>query len=248
MRIIHNRFDHYKGIAIENGKRYFFKQNTNDGVEIIYKKIADDFGINCADYKIVESGSIQYYVSPDIGNEGTFKTADQLSIDGRKLSRIKAYFEKYYPYDKERLYYDLMKIYILDILLMNFDRSELNWGILNSDTIPEIYVFDNEFSFEISSCYISCREHKKYEQINFNNDEDEIKEFLEVADQEYKDMLRSMYGEVTPAYLESIIQEIEKELGREIEGKEDLMRTFKAHYEKIGKLINQPRLGLNYIQ
>ena len=248
MKIIHNKFDNYKGIAIQNGKRYFFKKNNNDGVEIIYKKIADGFGINCADYKIVQASSVQYYVSPDIGNEGTFTTADELGIDGRKLSRIKSGFERLFPMDKERLFYDLMKVYVLDLLLMNFDRSELNWGILNKDTIPEIYIFDNELALSMSSCYISCREHKPYEQININNDEDEIKEFLEVASQEYKDMLRSMYDLVTPAYLESIIEETEKELGREIDGREDLMKDFKAHFERIGKLIKQPRLSLNYIQ
>ena len=61
-------------------------------------------------------------------------------------------------------------------------------------------------------------------------------------------MLRSMYDLVTPAYLESIIEETEKELGREIDGREDLIKDFKAHFERIGKLIKQPRLSLNYIQ
>jgi hypothetical protein len=27
-----------------------------------------------------------------------------------------------------------------------------------------------------------------------------------------------------------------------------LMKDFKAHFERIGKLIKQPRLSLNYIQ
>ncbi len=244
MQIIHNRFDENKGIILQNGKRLFFKLNDKDAVELIYKKIADNMGINCAQYSIYEFGGKEYYLSPDIGSEGEFATAEALHIRGDRLCTIYDYFEKYYPMDKDRLYNEIVKIYILDMLLLNFDRTELNWGILKKNGNVDLYIFDNECAFSIGSCYISCRKKKLYENININNDIWELEAFIETADQEYKDMLRKMYKQLTPEYIEGIIGEVEKDIGREVRNKDVLLYVYKMHYEELGALIKQPILEL----
>ena len=136
----------------------------------------------------------------------------------------------------------------MDILLLNFDRSELNWGILEKKGNRDLYIFDNEYSFTIGSCYISCRKQKEYECIKINRDYDELVEFLKIASQEELDLLRNMYDTLTPAYIESVIESVEKYIGREIDCKKTILHVYKLHYGELKGLIKQPTYKMNYIQ
>ena len=240
MKIIPNKFDENKGIVLLENQRLFYKLNGHDAVELIVKRIADDVGINCASYTLVKHHGIEYCVSPDIGE--SFKTAEELGIVGHKLCEIKRGLENRYPNDVDRLYYEIVKLYIFDILLLNFDRTELNWGILDKNGRPELYIFDNECAFTIGSCYISCRESKPYEQIKINNDLVEIPAFLEMATPEEIELLRSMYDRFTPQYISVAIDEVEKKIGREVTRKDTLLQVYKRHYIELGELIKQPTL------
>ena len=57
------------------------------------------------------------------------------------------FFEKNYPKDSEKLTYQLIRVYLFDIFMMNSDRNLGNLGILIRDGVADLCILDNEYVF-----------------------------------------------------------------------------------------------------
>lgn len=247
MRVVFDTFDENKGfIENDDGKKYYFKLNSHDCIEIVVERIAKQLGICCAHYGISSYDGKELYVSDSLNNDGEFILAQDLNIDGTNLFAIWRGIEKFYPQHVKLLMNDMIKIYIMDLLLMNFDRTDLNWGFYIKDNNVRIAIIDSELAFSISSSYISCEERKNpFGLISINDDNIEILKFLSVSSKEFVDLFARMYRLLTPEYIENVFLGVEKDIGRSIVAKDICLRIYNEHYQEIGEVIKGTKgLGL----
>jgi len=239
MRVVHDTFDENKGFIEKNNRRYYFKLNGNDCIELVVEKIAKRLGICSAHYMVVKYDGKEFYLSESLNNDGVFLSADSLGIDGSNLYNIWFGIEKYYPGYVFELMQDIIKIYIMDILLMNYDRTDLNWGFYYKDGTIKIAIIDSEMAFTVGNTYISCvNEIGSRDFVSINDDQDEIINFLNISSQEYIDLFKEMFSFLTPQYVQSVFEEVEQEIGRDIRDKELYTRIYNNHYNKIKSLLD----------
>ena len=63
----------------------------------------------------------------------------------------------------------------MDIFLMNYDRTDLNWGLYYKDHTLRIAIIDSEMAFTIASSYMSCvNEIGPFDYVRVKDDESEI--------------------------------------------------------------------------
>lgn len=262
--------------------RFLVKEITEEEIanELIGKKLADIFKVKCPNYYLVNVNGQYYYLSEDLNQLGEFVSAgdiiqinskysymstcvNHMDLDfkieprlyGNNIYDIWAYFDSLY--DKKtvmRLMYDIMKIYIFDLLFVNFDRRPDNWGILTSkQNQVDVVMFDNEFSFDPAThvsmfAYANC-----YSNVQVDV---EFPTFLKEASREYIDLFKYYYDLITPEFLEKIVDEVglenglvwwsnnlteeeNLEKGAIREYKEDILERFTKRREELYKMYNE---------
>ncbi len=239
MRVVRNAFDENKGFIENNNKRYYFKLNGNDCIELVMEKIAKRLGIYSAHYRLVLYDGKEYYISDSLDNDGIFISAESLGIDGSNLYAIWYGIEKYFPGFVYELMQQIIRIYLMDILLMNYDRTDLNWGFYYKDETISVAIIDSEMAFSISSSYMSCANDLGIQEyVRINDSKKEIINFLNVSSQEYVDMFKEMFLLLTPQYVQQIFEEVEEEIGRDIRDKELYLSIYREHYMSIKDLLD----------
>jgi hypothetical protein len=238
MRVVYDTFDENKGYIENKNRRYYFKLNGNDCIELVVEKIAKKLGICSAHYMLTKYDGKEFYLSDSLDNEGIFMSAESLGIDGSNLYNIWYGIEKLYPGFVYELMQEIIRIYIMDILLMNYDRTDLNWGLYYKNGTLRIAIIDSEMAFSIASSYMSCvNEVGPFDYVRINDDESEIVNFLNVSSQEYVDMFKEIFSLLTPEYVQKVFEEVEQEIGRNIRGKELYTRIYNDHYQNIKNLL-----------
>lgn len=232
----------YRGTIIENGKKYYFKRNV-DNVELVMERISNLIGLKCAHYESIEVSGRRCYLSEALDNDGNFYTAEMLNIEGESLFEIHRRLFTLFKDKANALFYDVVKMYILDILFINYDRNNDNWGVIaNKD--PQIGILDNDLSFMLPRTIISSRQNESYfkrsklEQGRFNVDSiKDLEYFLNNYDFIYVDLFYKIYELLTPEAVEEIIYRIEQEKDVIVEAKEVYLERYTDNYKKIGKLL-----------
>lgn len=279
-----NIIDHLgfpKIVELSQGK-FLVKAVTSAEVanELIGKKLADVFKVKCPNYHLVNVNGQYYYLSEDLNQLGEFVSAgdivqinskysymstyvNHMDLDfkiepglyGNNIYDIWAYFDSLY--DKKtvmRLMYDIMKIYIFDLLFVNFDRRPDNWGILTSgQNQVDVVMLDNEFSFDPST-YVSMFAYAKgWSNVQVDV---EFSTFLKEASREYIDLFKYYYDLITPEFLEKIVDEVglenglvwwsnnlteeeNLEKGAIRESKEDILERFTKRREELFKMYSE---------
>lgn len=139
--------DYPKAVNLSIGnfiiKRAFAKYPFN---ELIGEKLAKVFGLVCPHNLITEVDGQYYVLSENLNKLGEFKTASELGMPGKTYSLYDAwlFLAQNYPNSLE-LSFDLVKIYIYDVLFYHFDRNLNNWGIITNASGTKIVILDNEF-------------------------------------------------------------------------------------------------------
>ena len=114
---IYKIFKLHKGRMLINGKSYFFKPNESC-IELVVERIANRLGINTAHYIAQNVGPLPYYFSADLNDTGDFSTADELGLTGDTLREGFRFFSIRYPELEYYLSTDLVKLYMMDIILL----------------------------------------------------------------------------------------------------------------------------------
>lgn len=238
-----------------DGVEYFCKYAEGGGIELVANKLAGIVGINCSKDYIVNINDELYYLSYSFYNIGDFKRGSDLMINKMFFSNsmydLWKVFEKDYPHECQKLMFDLVKVFIFDIFLLNGDRHIGNFVVLNENGKHSLYIYDNDNVFEaafkalIDSRLSSKDELKKYSEIDLGqyttlSMEKNIKSleyFLATSSKEFNDLVVKFYHKLTPEVVESTFIEIEQNENIIIEDKEYDMKLYKENYRLIGDLL-----------
>ena len=137
---------------VYNNKAYYVR--TNKIKEVLYEKLASNLakkvGINCPECEVLVTKNNLYALIEDINNYGSFKEMKKLiNKDDKTYGEDETLSNLWYFLEQNNLEYlmeEILKIYMFDILLMNFDRHSSNFGILaDMNNNSKAYIFDNEY-------------------------------------------------------------------------------------------------------
>lgn len=244
-----------------DGVQYFCKVAKNDCNEILAYRLASLVGINCPLYHIVRVNKDLYYLSYSFNNLGNFKRGkDLIGIDYFSTTYHKLYIvlEKEYPKECKDLIFDLVKVFIFDIFMLNGDRHAGNYAIVEENGKPNIYIFDNESIFEsIFRVELSPKYSKRdflgngtriindpSATIGMKQNMELLEYFLITSSKLFCDLVIDFYNKLTPDVVYNVILEVEKFTGITNYDKDYNMKLYKKNYELIGDLLKD----MNFIK
>ena len=216
-----------------DGVQYFCKVAKNDCNEILAYRLASLVGINCPLYHIVRVNKDLYYLSYSFNNLGNFKRGKDLI-------------------------FDLVKVFIFDIFMLNGDRHAGNYAIVEENGKPNIYIFDNESIFEsIFRVELSPKYSKRdflgngtriindpSATIGMKQNMELLEYFLITSSKLFCDLVIDFYNKLTPDVVYNVILEVEKFTGITNYDKDYNMKLYKKNYELIGDLLKD----MNFIK
>lgn len=244
-----------------DGVQYFCKVAKNDCNEILAYRLASLVGINCPLYHIVRVNKDLYYLSYSFNNLGNFKRGkDLIGIDyfSNTIYNLWYVVEKEYPKECKDLIFDLVKVFIFDIFMLNGDRHAGNYAIVEENGKPNIYIFDNESIFEsIFRVELSPKYSKRdflgngtriindpSATIGMKQNMEFLEYFLITSSKLFCDLVIDFYNKLTPDVVYNVILEIEKFTGITNYDKDYNMKLYKKNYELIGDLLKD----MNFIK
>lgn len=211
-----------------NGHGIYLKR-SKDCREFVAEEIAKFLDVNVLHYEVgVLNGNLvtfsesfynedEIYISGShILSEYLLGLPDRIYLTIKHLNNLPDIFralESVFGYkfnnDIQKINYDLVKMFCFDVLLINYDREALNWGIiLGKDGIRLAPLFDNEAILTGSKLAISMGMDSENNDILFT---DLLEKFFAKSDLTLKDIFLNMYDKLTPAILNSIFEKVEKD-------------------------------------
>lgn len=133
---------------------------------------------------------------------------------------------------------ELTTRYSLDYLLMQPDRHEKNWEIIELHNDAYLTpLFDNELSFYYYN-YIPDLKIDINDKINYNS---QLEKFLSFSSQNFKDKFVNLYNILTPEYLENTIKELEikENFTFPVLYKKDILNNYSKQYNDITNILNE---------
>ena len=244
-----------------DGIEYFCKIAKFDCNEILAYRLANIVGINCPLYHIVRVNKDLYYLSYSFNNLGSFKSGkDLIGIDyfSNTIYNLWYVVEKEYPKECKDLIFDLVKVFIFDIFMLNGDRHAGNYAIVEENGKPNIYIFDNESIFEsIFRVELSPKYSKRdflgngtriindpSATIGMKQNMELLEYFLITSSKLFCDLVIDFYNKLTPDVVYNVILEVEKFTGITNYDKDYNMKLYKKNYELIGDLLKD----MNFIK
>ena len=244
-----------------DGVQYFCKVAKNDCNEILAYRLASLVGINRPLYHIVRVNKDLYYLSYSFNNLGSFKSGkDLIGIDyfSNTMYNMWHVLEKEYPKECKDLIFDLVKVFIFDIFMLNGDRHAGNYAIVEENGKPNIYIFDNESIFEsIFRVELSPKYSKRdflgngtriindpSATIGMKQNMELLEYFLITSSKLFCDLVIDFYNKLTPDVVYNVILEVEKFTGITNYDKDYNMKLYKKNYELIGDLLKD----MNFIK
>ena len=205
-----------------NGTKYYIKKAKDevDGIELVIEELAKLVNIKCAHYERVKVDNNIYYLSEDLGKDKPFSN---------KLNDIFNALEATYPNQIVFLIDEIVKIFIFDSLIINYDRSYYNWGFnYDKNGISDVVIYDNEFSFTSLS-----KGEMHFTDEHLNNIY-ELVEFLK-ASPHFIEMFNEMYNILKPEVIFETFNKIQRENNIIFEKKEIFVRNYLKNYILIGE-------------
>ena len=224
-----------KGTIEIFGYKYYFKRN-DAYVEILVEKIENLFNLHHANYIPITVKDINYYLSKDLNCQGSFITAEDLGLMSYRLNDIKNFVRKCFPNNYEYLEKDILKMFYMDLMILNIDRSNSNWGFLSKDNNTSIYLLDNELSF---IHYVSM-----FTTLNNNirrNSMLEVENIFNTFSDKDMELFYEMYSLLDYDMLIRLIEETEKDIKRELMYKENYLKRFETLRLFIEKNIEKKK-------
>lgn len=166
--------------------------------------------------------------------------------------------EKEYPKECKDLIFDLVRVFIFDIFMLNGDRHAGNYAIVEENGKPNIYIFDNESIFEsIFRVELSPKYSKRdflgngtriindpSATIGMKQNMELLEYFLITSSKLFCDLVIDFYNKLTPDVVYNVILEVEKFTGITNYDKDYNMKLYKKNYELIGDLLKD----MNFIK
>lgn len=241
----------YDGKFIKiKGKEYYCKTAMDPGDQLFANAVAESLGIICAKDFVVKAKDSYYYLSYSFNNLGNFQDARKLGLHTAGLYDIWIFFEKKYPLHCQKLMFQLVKVYLFDIFLLNSDRNLGNFGILEHDYDYDLVILDNEFIFsdfgvnlypkldrdDELNCYSSKKTITRNLSLGMIFNLKSLEYFIATSSKEFYSLLEEFYQILTPEY---IMYELDKlnEKGYVLEEQEKFVKLYEIYYSLIGDLL-----------
>jgi len=159
--------------------------------------------------------------------------------------------EKEYPKECKDLIFDLVKVFIFDIFMLNGDRHAGNYAIVEENGKPKIYIFDNESIFEsVFRVELSPKYDKRdflrngtriirnpKATIGMKQNMELLEYFLTTSSNYFCKLVVDFYNKLAPEVVYSNILEKEKSTGIINHDKDYNMELLRRNYELIGDLL-----------
>ncbi len=214
---------------------YIKKRGLNDVIdELIVSKIAPLCNLISPEIKIIKlSEDDGYYrvLSSNLDLLGEFTLAknflkddeDENKDDAKKNGYISLYdiwnaLEENYQ-NADRIMMDVIRMYLFDFFMANYDRHSDNWGILKNGPLTNVAILDNEDSFDTTAysritsnldANAYYKELYKKGSLSFlKKNQNEIKRFLQESSYEYIDLFKELLDKLTPEVFKNILDDIE---------------------------------------
>ncbi len=226
------------GIVNINDKDYYYKRN-DAYVEILGEKIAGLFELKHAHYIPITYDNKNFYLSEDLNYKGKFSLAEDIGIYYNTIDEIRDVLMITYPNDYEKLMDQVIRMYYMDLMILNIDRSIGNYGFLkDKDNNVDLYVLDNDLSFlGYCSMMSSCDNPKRSCIVEVNN-------IINNFPDEYVELFYEMYNKLDKEKLEDLINETEKDINMELPHKDKYIKRFEFFRDCIAKCINNKKKEL----
>lgn len=225
-------------------ERYYIKRHRTklEYSEVVAYEVAKLFNLECAKYIPFRYNNKLYYLSQELKG---FIPSSIFHARNASLYEYWLMFEIYYPDYSSRLLIELIKVFFLDIVLMNPDRNHNNWGIIPKKDGPHICILDNELIFssnptlKISSYYMDNNNKDYLKKPNYNEVDSisELDNFLKTSTDEFIDLLCELLARVIPEKFYSIVQKIEEEYQDKILDKKWYMHIYAENFQKINLVL-----------
>ncbi|MBE6140858.1 MAG: hypothetical protein E7172_04930 [Firmicutes bacterium] len=225
-----------KKIKLSSGE-YYVKMLDEKYVinELIGYQMAQKIGLECAKYLVILLDDNYYCLSLDLGQEGVFKTAKELGI---------LQYSLYYIWHKlslsyecvPTLMYDIVKMYIFDLFMLNADRNSSNWGIRDINNVQKVCILDHEFIMESDESHcLTADFYKKEDKDVLKYRSEEIILFLKDSSQEFIELFLKIYSLLNVDFLESVLEDIEKMVP--IKEKNSIIDLYQKNYNLITQIL-----------
>ena len=114
-----------------SGLNYFVKpdQELKEVIGYYLSKLLD---LSCAKYFSLKVNNKNYTVSLDLNYRFDFVLAHEFSLNGLEFTEILETLHPY-PFFDEFFEKDMIRMYLYDILFMNDDRHDRNWGLYHHE-------------------------------------------------------------------------------------------------------------------
>lgn len=221
-----------RGSISKDNKKYYFKIN-NSYLEILIEKIADLYDIKHAHYESINVQGFDYYISEDLGELGLFNTAEDLGIVYNHLDYIRDTLLFLFPNNFDKLMDQVIKMYFMDLIILNMDRNIGNWGILEKNNDVDLYILDNELSLISYKSLISSCDNPKHKSIV------EVENIFDNFPLKYLTVFLDMYSILNEYTLRDLIKETEEEIGMELPYKDDYLIRFVYFRDQVKKTIDK---------
>lgn len=241
--------------------------------EVLGSYIAKEIGLMCPKYQIVMSDNKDeevFVISEDLSNYGKFINAFDLGLlreHNASLAKIENFLEKKflnnlaYSSKISEVFRDVIKMYIFDILLCNWDRKSNNWGLIFTKDSMKLSILDNEnlldsdFNHTISSQNDGIGWLKDFKRAMTNEERKEklindLTNFFERFGNEYILLFEDIFNLITPEYFRNILNQIEREeviitkdgkMPLEIFDKEDYVKIYSDKYYLVKEIYQKHR-------
>lgn len=250
-----------------HGEQYFYKYNEKiiPYSELIAEELAYDFGLECASYSLAELNGKKGVISHSYNEKNTNyisgsdillnSYSEKLKLnDSYKEFEIENYnnleaiwdaLEKRYYNNPNRskivskLMYQIINMFIFDIIICNYDRHSDNWKIMESNSeISLAPIYDNEgiLITKDDNALVSITLDNKNRSFLWDN----LIYFLGVSSDEFSDIIRNKLWIISEENINKIFSKVEAKTGTIISDdyKKYYLEGYNNHRQKLEMYLN----------
>lgn len=252
------------------GKTYYFKNSQFKYQELVVNEIYKILGIPCVNYELIKLWNEYYLMSESFKKDGcTYisgnellsdylgNSSDEILLDlgvnidrdgEHSLNNIENIWfsleqKGYSKEDVKNIVYDIIRIYSMQIILLDCDLHAGNWEIEEQNNratlVPK---YDNEgcFSSDIMGIYMSVDGDD-----TFNSSVDSLNKFLNYSVVEDADIFYDLFKRCTIEVVMEAIRIVEQKYGEHIElmyktvDANSVLSTFITQRERLESFLNK---------
>ncbi len=215
------------------GSHYYVKPDQ-EKVEILAYYLAKLAKLPALFYKSVSVRNVNYSVSLDMREKGSFLLAEDLFGNVYSIRSILEKIRSLTFYTK-KIEFDFYQMYFFDLLFLNSDRYPRNFGFWKVNEQWNLVMFDHKMLFDVRGLIaLRFNYEGNFTLKTFYQDVSEFFSYL-------PDEVIEKFQEMLVTYNIDVVRNVIRQINPSME--EYYMNIYISHYEKIANLLSR---GVNY--